>query len=84
MFNFLNISNWLSEMLVGSSGGKYVTPEEAIKYPPIWYAVNKIAGHVGQLPLICYRKTADGNIQPATDTCHTACFELHQTHGKRQ
>jgi len=67
MFNFMNLTNWLSEMLVGSTSGKYVTPEEAIKYPPIWYAVNKIAGHVGQLPLICYRKTVDGNIQPATD-----------------
>lgn len=68
MFNFKNISNWLAEVLVGSSSGKYVTPEEAIKYPPIWYAVNKIAGHVGQLPLICYRRLPNGQgAEPATD-----------------
>ena len=68
MFNFKNISNWLAEVLVGSSSGKYVTPEEAIKYPPIWYAVNKIAGHVGQLPLICYRRLPNGQgAEPASD-----------------
>lgn len=59
MFNLKNLTNWLAEVLVGAQGGKYVTPDTAIKYPPIWYAVNKIAGHVGQLPLVLHRRMPD-------------------------
>lgn len=68
MFNFKNISNWLAEMLVGTAGGKYVTPSEAIKYPAIWNAVNRISKHVGYLPLVCYRRLDNGGSEPAIGT----------------
>ena len=55
-----NITNWLAEALIGSSDKKYVTPHNALSYPPIWYAVNKICGHVGQLPLTLHRRLDRG------------------------
>lgn len=68
MLKLTNIFNWLAEALVGSAGGKYITPSEAIKYPAIWNAVSKISGHVGQLPLVCYRKLPGGGAEPAIGT----------------
>ena len=67
MISLSNATNWLSELLFGESSKRFVTPENAIKYPPIWYAVNKISGHVGQLPLTLYRRTMEGRgAEPAT------------------
>lgn len=33
-----------------------VTAEKALSYAPIWYGVNKIAGHIAQLPVTVYKK----------------------------
>jgi HK97 family phage portal protein len=44
---------WLLDILRSneSDSGISVNGKTAISYPPIWYAVNKIGGHIGQLPL---------------------------------
>lgn len=34
-----------------------MTPDRALKNPAVWYAVNKISGHVGQLPLNVHQQT---------------------------
>jgi HK97 family phage portal protein len=60
MISIRNAANWLSELLVGEASDRYVTPETAIKYPPIWYAVSKISGHIGQLPLVLHRRLPNG------------------------
>ena len=60
MLSLHSAASWLSDLLYGESSDRYVTPETAIKYPPIWYAVNKISGHIGQLPLSLYRRSPDG------------------------
>jgi HK97 family phage portal protein len=33
-----------------------ISPRRAIEYAPVWYAVNKVAGHFSQLPINCYRR----------------------------
>lgn len=60
MVSLRNVTNWLADALLGSSNKKYVTPQNALSYPPIWYAVNKICGHVGQLPLSLHRRLERG------------------------
>jgi len=68
MLSLRNATSWLSDLLFGEASDKYVTPETAIKYPPIWYAVSKISGHIGQLPLTLYRRSADGRgAEPASN-----------------
>lgn len=51
-----NPSRWLLDMLRSneSDSGIALNGKSAISYPPIWYAVNKIGGHIGQLPLCVY------------------------------
>jgi len=67
MLNLKNAASWLSELLFGEMSDRYVTPDNALKYPAIWYAVNKISGHVGQLPLVLHRRLPDGRgAEPAT------------------
>lgn len=54
------LSQWLADALHGSSKNTKVTPDTALTYPPIWYAVNKICGHVGQLPLVLHKRLPNG------------------------
>jgi HK97 family phage portal protein len=42
-------------------GDSKVTPRRAIEYAPVWYAVNKIAGHFSQLPINCHRRLERGS-----------------------
>jgi HK97 family phage portal protein len=68
MLSLTNAASWLSDLIFGESSDKYVTPDSAIKYPPIWYAVSKISGHVGQLPLVLHRRLPDGRgVEVATN-----------------
>lgn len=67
MVSLKNLGNWLSEALWGDSSARYVTPDNALSYPAIWYAVNKISGHVGQLPMILHRVNRDGTRLPAVN-----------------
>jgi HK97 family phage portal protein len=38
-----------------------VPPRKAIEYAPVWYAVNKVAGHFSQLPINLHRKLERGS-----------------------
>jgi len=58
--------NWLIEMLRNAiSGGDHgedgMTADRALSYAPVWYAVNKITGHVGRLPLNLHRISGNEN-----------------------
>jgi HK97 family phage portal protein len=49
---------WLVDLFTGngSDGEKRLSQEQAISYAPIWYSVNKISNHIGQLPIHFYRR----------------------------
>jgi HK97 family phage portal protein len=59
--------NWLIEQLRnaisggGDRGNDAMTADRALSYAPVWYAVNKISGHIGRLPLNLHRITGDQN-----------------------
>lgn len=40
----------------GAREDKSVTADKALSYAPIWYGVNKIAGHIAQLPIGVFEK----------------------------
>ena len=42
-------------------GSSKITPRRALEYAPVWYAVNKIAGHFSQLPINCHRRLERGS-----------------------
>jgi HK97 family phage portal protein len=50
-------AQWLIDWVRGpeSDAGVPVTVDSALGYPPVWYAVSKISGHVGQLSLNLHR-----------------------------
>ena len=49
---------WLLDLVrgTGSFGEKRLSQEQAVTYAPIWYSVNKISNHIGQLPIHFYRR----------------------------
>jgi HK97 family phage portal protein len=51
-------------------GDSKVTPRRAIEYAPVWYAVNKIAGHFSQLPINCHRRLERGSTVERTHPGH--------------
>ena len=58
------VEQWLSDSLGGGSeshSGVRVNVRSALGYPPVWYSVNKIGGHLGQLPLSCKVRTQGGS-----------------------
>ena len=57
-----NPAEWLVNWVTGgkSSSGISVTPNSALKYTPVWAAVNIISGVLGYLPLFVYKRTDDG------------------------
>jgi HK97 family phage portal protein len=63
---------WLIDFFTGGSneGDRRVTPDSALSYAPIWYAVNKICNNIGQLPLNFYRRTEDGKEKANDDERH--------------
>ena len=62
---------WLQNALTftGSSyAGKSVTPSSAMALVPFYSGVSMIAGSVGQLPMIVYRKIDEDTVERARDT----------------
>jgi HK97 family phage portal protein len=60
---FSNPAEWLVNYFNGWSDEarhKQITSVSALSYAPIWYGVNKIAGHIGQLPVGVYRRLDRG------------------------
>lgn len=59
---------WLIDILRSGSesdSGIDIDTRTALSYAPIWYAVNKIAGHVGQLPCVLYEQLEERQKQRA-------------------
>lgn len=56
---FLSFMHLLQHAFSGSDNYDALTQEKALEYPPIWYGVNKIAGHIAQLPLQVLERTED-------------------------
>ena len=58
-----NPATWLMETLGGtkSKTGLNVTVESSIGLAPVMYAINKISGHVAQLPVYVEREARDGS-----------------------
>lgn len=70
----MGIGGWVSTLLeawntTNTDGSTRVSEANALTYPPAWYAVNKIAGHVAQMPLTVKRRS-DGGAE--SDTSHIA------------
>jgi HK97 family phage portal protein len=51
-----------------TSSGVAVTEASALKFPPVWAAVQCIAGDVASLPFFHYRRRADGGKERYTDS----------------
>lgn len=63
---------WLIDYVNGNTfSSKAISANDAIGTAPVWYAVNKIAGHVGMLPLNVHRRTADGSEKDMTHPGHS-------------
>ena len=60
--NTKNPTQWLVEAFGGkpSKTGVKVTVESAIGLAPVMYAVNKISGHIAQMPIDICQHNADG------------------------
>lgn len=55
-------ASWFVEWLRGeqeSDSGIRLDGKRALTYAPVWYAVNRIAGHVAQLPLVLYERQGE-------------------------
>lgn len=50
----------LKQAMSGSEHSEAITAEKALSYPAVWYGVNKIAGHLSQLPIGIYRRLDEG------------------------
>jgi len=68
--NLSKPAQWLVDAFAGgkSATGLSVTADSALKYTPVWAAVNIIAGAVGFLPFMVYRRLAGGGKEPAGDS----------------
>jgi HK97 family phage portal protein len=81
----MDIFKRLMTRISSGLGGFFgVTPEfnqsriparKAIEYAPVWYAVNKIAGHFSQLPVNCHRRLERGS---EIDRTHPGHSLVHQ------
>lgn len=69
MSGLANPVKWLVDALArggGDENEKRLTADACLKYAPVWYAVSRIAGHVGQLPSVIYKRI-DGGAEPAKE-----------------
>lgn len=66
MSGLMNPAQWLIDWFTRGGDGdeKRLTAEACLKYAPVWYAVSRIAGHVGQLPSVIHKRI-DGGAEPA-------------------
>lgn len=53
---FLGTDDWYDD----ERPPRTISSEKALSYAPIWYGVNKIAGHVAQLPVCVYKRLERG------------------------
>jgi HK97 family phage portal protein len=51
-----------------------ISPQRAIQYAPVWYAVNKVAGHFSQLPINCHKRLERG---AEIDRKHPGYYLVH-------
>lgn len=63
--SFSNPPDWITRWVQGWDWGdgreeKRITSERSLTYAPIWYGVNKIAGHIAQLPVNVYKRLDEG------------------------
>jgi HK97 family phage portal protein len=65
------------DMGVRTDAGVSVTEASALTYSPVWQAVSLIAGDVGSLPLIFYKKLTNGGKERYT--AHPLYSLLHDT-----
>ncbi len=68
---------WLSRLLGGAwsdDGDAYyekrISSEKALSYAPIWHGVNKISGHIGQLPICVYKRLPKGSERDRDHNLH--------------
>jgi len=82
MMDFLRLFTGRLGSLLGGIFG--LTPESqasrisalrGIQYAPVWYAVNKVAGHFSQLPINCHRRLERGS---EIDRTHPGYAIVHQ------
>lgn len=69
MSGLANPVQWLIDALSGGNrdeSEKRLTAEACLKYAPVWYAVSRIAGHVGQLPSVIHKRIK-GGAEPAKE-----------------
>ncbi len=56
-------AQWLVDWIHGGAGsdsGVAVNAKTLLRYAPVWYGVNKIAGHIAQMPLVLHEQLDDG------------------------
>lgn len=61
----MNPAQWLVHFVRGIGSGsdateRTLTSEQTLTYAPIWYGVQKIAGHIAQLPISVYQRVEGG------------------------
>jgi len=57
---YRTFSNLLRQVMGQSDNYETLTSEKALTYPAVWYGVNKIAGHIAQLPVVVYKRLERG------------------------
>jgi len=75
MAAFSNPTQWFVDWIKGQSWEserheRATTSEQAMSYAPVWYGVNKICGHVAQLPIGVYRRLDRGAERDRNHTIH--------------
>jgi|694.fasta_scaffold98221_2 phage portal protein BeeE len=73
LLNIGRIFNGWFDALVNDENKKVVSPVKAMSYAPVWYAVNKISGHMGQLPLVLHRGLERGAERATDDYRYMLC-----------
>lgn len=62
--NLSTPAQWLVDWVRGGDSnvaGVNISYDAALSYAPVWYAVSKISGHVGQLPIEIRRRVGTGS-----------------------
>lgn len=66
------IQDWLADAITEKTNGVKVTSATALGYAPVWACLNKIAGHVGYLPLTLYKRSTTDPRARDEDATHPA------------
>lgn len=57
----MNPATWMIDLFRSATGSPRVTAHQIASTSAGWYSLNKICGHVGQLPLNCHRRIEGGS-----------------------